>query len=487
MQRLVLSLERSINRNQEMRIKYPNDPEKFYESELELDLAIKGMHAIATSPHLYRDLIGLNTHNSICQLLNHDNTDIVSDVFALIYELTEAEDGLGEENPDTIYIQELVSEMVQIQLLGLLSLNIRRLDENSDEEKNGIYRALGIIENLIEIDPNYSTVLSTETKILKWILDRIQATGFDNIKQYSAEILTILLLNDRNIQIKLGELDGIEILLRCCSIYSKNNPSGGDEEEYLSNIFNALCITCVLEENKKYFNESEGLDLVRLFIKRQRYGRKEALRLLNYVLDSEPKNCKNWVTLGGIGTLFSAYMNRGSSKHKKGYSDDDEEHILSCIKHLLKGLEDIKEEKLWLRVVFKFGEKNFEKLERIVELFEKYYSKVKTCDDELDRWRVAMVEAGYVLDENDEDLCYLKRLDAGLFTLQTICYIIATICVNEKIMQQANQLLILNNFSLLVVANVLRDEKVSLGKANSEEITSKLSLKLQTLIDSLTN
>lgn len=39
-----------------------------------------------------------------------------------------------------------------------------------------------------------------------------------------------------------------------------------------------------------------------------------------------------------------------------------------------------------------------------------------------------MVRRGEIIDDDMEDEFYLRRLDAGLFVLQLICYIMAEIC-----------------------------------------------------------
>lgn len=39
-----------------------------------------------------------------------------------------------------------------------------------------------------------------------------------------------------------------------------------------------------------------------------------------------------------------------------------------------------------------------------------------------------MVRRGEIIDNDTEDEFYLRRLDAGLFVLQHICYIMAEIC-----------------------------------------------------------
>jgi beta-catenin-like protein 1 len=74
LKKTILQFEKRVCKNQEMRIKYPDMPEKFMESEVELNDMIVEMHVIATAPDLYHILIELNAVQSLLQLLNHDNT-----------------------------------------------------------------------------------------------------------------------------------------------------------------------------------------------------------------------------------------------------------------------------------------------------------------------------------------------------------------------------------------------------------------------------
>lgn len=133
---------------------------------------------------------------------------------------------------------------------------------------------------------------------------------------------------------------------------------------------------CVLNENRKYFAQADGLRLLQLIIKcafsefvilvnvarNKRFARKGALKLLDYVLQDDAKNCRRWVLLPALGTLFAAFMKKGSKRHKKGFDElaDDgmsmvfvsnetlraiTEHIMSIIASLFKCLEG-SEEKL---------------------------------------------------------------------------------------------------------------------------------------------
>uniref|UniRef100_A0A8B9I599 Beta-catenin-like protein 1 n=1 Tax=Anser brachyrhynchus TaxID=132585 RepID=A0A8B9I599_9AVES len=72
--KMILTFEKRSYKNQELRIKFPDNPEKFMESELDLNDIIQEMHVIATMPDLYHLLVELNAVQSLLGLLGHDNT-----------------------------------------------------------------------------------------------------------------------------------------------------------------------------------------------------------------------------------------------------------------------------------------------------------------------------------------------------------------------------------------------------------------------------
>ncbi len=77
--------------NLEMRTRYADQPEKFMDSELDLDEEVKKLMAIAGSPELYPAFVRTNTVQTLLNLLTHQNTDIVADVIGVFEDLTDAD------------------------------------------------------------------------------------------------------------------------------------------------------------------------------------------------------------------------------------------------------------------------------------------------------------------------------------------------------------------------------------------------------------
>lgn len=99
--RLLLKLERAIDKNQDQRSKYPDDPTKFINSEADLDAAIKSLLPLSQVPALaYPELVKSETISMLIGLLSHENIDIVIDVVELIDELTDEDVGGEDEDEE---------------------------------------------------------------------------------------------------------------------------------------------------------------------------------------------------------------------------------------------------------------------------------------------------------------------------------------------------------------------------------------------------
>lgn len=68
-----------------------------------------------------------------------------------------------------------------------------------------------------------------------------------------------------------------------------------------------------------------------------------------------------------------------------------------------------------IRLLAKFVEKDYEKIERLIKIRWEYTSKVSLADREINREKA---ETSLVEKENRGDEWVSRRLDAGLFTLQ---------------------------------------------------------------------
>nr|KAG5712178.1 hypothetical protein BaRGS_014528 [Batillaria attramentaria] len=234
LKKMLLQFEKRVYKNQEMRIKFPDLPEKFMESELELNDMLQQMHVIATVPDLYHVLVELHTVRSLLQLLSHENTDISIAVVDLMQELTDV-DTLNESEEDAA---ALVDAMLEGQITAMLVQNLERLDETVKEEADGVSNTLAIIENITEFRPETSSE-AAQQGLLQWLLKRIKT-------------------------------------------YKRHDPSGKEELEYMENLFNCMCSALMFSNNRARFLRGEGLQLMNLMLREKKLSRNCAIKVLNH-------------------------------------------------------------------------------------------------------------------------------------------------------------------------------------------------------------
>lgn len=116
------------------------------------------------------------------------------------------------------------------------------------------------------------------------MLKRAQEKKQDENRGYAAELLSILLQNNRVNRLRFGEEDGVETVLTTVSVsqkllhlggllelsqqqYRKRDPTDADEAEFMENMFDALCSALGEPEIKQLFLKSEGVDLMVLMMK----------------------------------------------------------------------------------------------------------------------------------------------------------------------------------------------------------------------------
>ncbi|XP_071958484.1 beta-catenin-like protein 1 [Antedon mediterranea] len=467
LRQLILRFEKKVYKNQEMRIKYPDQPEKFMTSEVDLNDAIQEMHVIATNPNLYHYLVDLNAVKSLLGLISHGNTDISIAVIDLLQELTDV-DTLNESEEAA---EALVDALLEDQIVATLVQNLDRLDDNLKEESEAIHNTLGIIENMTEFRPEMC-VDAGQQGLMQWLLKRLKSKlAFDANKLYCSEILAILLQDTPENRELLGEVNGIDSLLQRLAGFKRHDPTTTEEIEMMENLFNCMCSALMLPSNRGRFLKGEGVQLMNLMLREKKLSRFSALKVLDHAMtgDEGAENCNKFVEILGLRSVFPLFM-KTHKKHKKGgiSEDDHEEHVSSIIASMLKHCTAANK----LRVINKFVENDHAKVDRLMELHFKYLTRVQNVDDRIEKEKQARLQGGDIIDDDQEDEYYLRRLDAGLFTLQLIDYIMLELSCSSgvsTIKQRILQLLNMHKGSITAVRNVVREYAGNIGDAKSKE------------------
>ena len=386
-------------------------------SEADLDADVKALSILSEHPELYGEFANLGCVASLVSLLSHENTDIAIDAIEIINELTDEDVEAEQEQWDA-----LVDALLEADLLDLLYENISRLNEDIESDQAGTYHVLGVLENLSS-RPSIVSTIGKDTQFLQWLLSRIkkpEQTVTQN-KQYSAEILAILLQSSITNRAKLISLDGIDAFLQLLSSYRKRDPAKGtEEEEFVENVFD--CLTCCVDdsEGKAKLLEAEGIELCLIMLREGRMSRPRALRLLDHALGGPDGGacCEHIVEAAGLKPTISHLM--------KKQDNEATEHLLGILSSMLRSLPA--NEAPRIRLLAKFVEKEYQVPVRLVQLRREYVAKVAQVDQEVKSERA---ELSTEEQEDRADEWFSRRLDAGLYVLQTIDVILAWLIAED--------------------------------------------------------
>ncbi|KAM7183995.1 putative DUF1716 domain containing protein [Naviculisporaceae sp. PSN 640] len=451
LKKTALSFEKRITRNAELRARHEDEPAKFIDSEADLDASIKTLSILSEHPELYSEFAKLGCVGSLVSLLAHENTDIAIDAIEIIGELTDEDVAATNEQWNT-----LVDALLEADLLGLLLSNFSRLDEeNQEADRSGVYHALGIIENLCS-RPETANNIGKDEDLLKWLLSRAQKTEktVSQNKQYAAEILAILVQSSPANRRRLADLNAVDAMLQLVAPYRRRDPDkGGDEEEYMENLFEAL--TCIVDEplGKTKFVEAEGVELCLIMLKEGKLSKLPSLRLLDHAAarasSSSPKSSpsnpvtasaqvsQQIVSAGGLKTLFTLFMKSTSpipSSKKPSTGEltkrhQTTEHLLTIFSSMLRLLPAESSEGERIRLLAKFVEKDYDKTARLVSLRREYSSRMAVIDAQIAQ------EKSTITDEEELEMMtdewFSRRLEAGLFVLQMIDVVLAWLIAED--------------------------------------------------------
>ncbi|KAK0666057.1 Catenin-beta-like protein [Cercophora samala] len=421
LKKTALAFEKKISRNAELRAKFETDPSKFIDSEADLDSAIKSLSILSDHPDLYPLFAQLGSAASLVSLLAHENTDIAIGAVEILSELTDQDVSASE--PDWA---ALVNACLDADLLGLLTSNFSRLDETNDSDREGIYHALSLLENLCS-SPAHCDKLGADTSLVQYLLSRIstQEKETSQNKQYSAEILAILVSSSLPNRTALVALNAVDLLLQQIAPYRKRDPdktSSSYTVEFIRNSFECLSSLVSSSPGKTSFIEAEGVELCLIMLKNggPKITKPSSLRLLDHACAFSPEVAAKIVTEGGLKTIFTMFM-----KNKTSVGPTTE-HLVGIFASMLRFLPPDSAERI--RTLAKFVEKGYEKLGRLVQLRREYAARLEIIERSIEEEKKTMDREEQ---EEMEDEFFSRRLDAGLFCLQTIDVVLAWLIAED--------------------------------------------------------
>lgn len=428
LKRTALSFERKINKNAELRAKYADDPLKFVASEADLDAEIKTLSLLSEYPSLYPQLVKSGSLSSLVQLLAHDNTDIAIAAAQVLEELTDEDTSATPEQWTA-----LTKALLDADVVDLLTSNLSRLDETSDTDRDGVYHILSIFENLLSAPSNHDLV-GGSSELVEWLLSRIKTPDqsarakVGQNRQYATELLAILLQTSTANRNRLAEREGVEEVLQLLAPYRSGDPEkDSDEEEFVENLFD--CLTCLVEADlpAAQFLEAEGVELALIMLKDGKLSKARALKVLDHAMGGAAATavCDKVVEAAGLKTIFGLLM-----KSKKGKSGGLEresvEHLIGMLASLLRYTPANSAARI--RTLAKFVEKDYEKVDRLVALRTEYKGRVARVEDEIKAEQKGITPEDMA---EMEDEWLSRRLDAGLFSLQTLDVVLSWLVAED--------------------------------------------------------
>lgn len=475
LRRTVQSFSTRIAKNAEQRAKFEDQPQHFMASEAALDQEIKGLSLLSEAPSLYGLFAELGGVEKLTGLLAHENTDVAIGAVQVLAELTDEDVTTEQEQWD-----EFVAAALEADLPGLLVGNLKRLDEDGDDaegDRSGVYHSLNLVENLAS-QVTAAEAMLQESGFLTWLIQRMQkaepapSPPVTQNKQYAAEVLAILLqASAKNRQHTLtspstitktnadgGVLDVVDILLQLLAPYRKRDPpKDTNEEEYAENVFDSLTILVDTNRGKSAFVRNEGVELVLIMLReatsvaKPKFSKPRALRLLDHAAaaaaaaevddggEAALDVCEKIVDAAGLKPLFAAFMKGSRDDAATGHASDraekrqDTEHILGMFASMLRLLPG--ESAARIRLLSKFLEgKDYEKLARLVRLRREYKLRLSPVDERIAVERQAFLDAGdgSAAERAElEDEWLSRRLDAGLFSFQTVDVLLAWLVAED--------------------------------------------------------
>ncbi|KAK0733145.1 Catenin-beta-like protein [Lasiosphaeria miniovina] len=466
LRKTALAFEKRILRNAELRARHEDEPVRFMESEADLDGAVRALSILGEHPELYPEFARLGSAASLVGLLAHDNTDVAITVAEIVSELTGDDVAAAEAQWDA-----LVDALLEADLLGLLVSNFARLNESQDADREGVYHALGVLENLCS-RPDTADKIGRDEALLRWLLGRAQKAErpVTQNKQYAAEILAIMVQSSATNRQRLVDLDAVDALLQLVAAYRKRDPEkGGDEEEYMENLFGAL--TCLADEpvGKEKLVDAEGVELCLIMLKEGKKSKPAALRLLDHAAMglSGTGVCVKIVEAGGLKPTFTLFM-----KTKDGKTT---EHLLGIFASMLRLLPVDSAERI--RLLAKFVEKDYEKIDKLLKLRRGYGGRVAAVDAQI---KVDQQSMGSEEKAVMEDEWFSHRLDAGLFCLQTIDVILAWLIAEDSGARKKIEALLADRDESVAVIRTTIQEQIDGMDVDSDE-SSDLREMLRTL------
>eukprot|EP01053_Blabericola_migrator_P008592 Blabericola_migrator_1__8591@NODE_449_length_8372_cov_210_980614_g351_i0_p2_GENE_NODE_449_length_8372_cov_210_980614_g351_i0NODE_449_length_8372_cov_210_980614_g351_i0_p2_ORF_typecomplete_len627_score129_16CTNNBL/PF08216_11/3_7e21CTNNBL/PF08216_11/1_8e04Arm_2/PF04826_13/88Arm_2/PF04826_13/1_5e03Arm_2/PF04826_13/1_4Arm_2/PF04826_13/4_7e03KAP/PF05804_12/70KAP/PF05804_12/0_6SMC_N/PF02463_19/0_2AAA_23/PF13476_6/0_71XRN_M/PF17846_1/2_9_NODE_449_length_8372_cov_210_980614_g351_i07212601 len=449
-------LDRKTTENNALRVKFPDDPTKFVQSECDLCEEIAMFKALAANPELIPQF--QESALTFLSLLNHQNPDITMLVTSVLSELTHPDvlnalDDIGRETgKEALGLTFVRFLMAEIDIFASFTDNLNRLNEFSttdmegDEENQdfidefkGVTDILTVVSNLCDALPELADKeLLTSKTLLSWMLRRIKGVTdkastdvVDYNRLYCAEILSSLLQRNSEARTVVAvELKGLDAILETVASFRRAEAFTAHEEEFLSNLKN--CIICFLLEdsNKDAFCEAEGVSLMtRLLVAKVKVFHEMAVEILALAVTNHKDNCGH-LFAQGLGGVFAHFVAKASAV--KIPMTPKKLRVLEQLSAIMKGLATQAQGEQQERLIAKLFENDCAKLKVMVALMLDCFLNMRVMgaeeDWDLRRYTDEPADNGSSAPTAEEVADYDDRCEAGLVILQNMAVSLLSLC-----------------------------------------------------------
>lgn len=476
------SLESIYKKNSIMRAKFPNEPAKYMDSEVELYEQLTTLVAVATDTTLYRHVEKSNLMPILIQLLGHENADVSASVVSLFVEWMDP--SLAADDAEVLLILKRLGKIILLQGWETLVINLSRYQTDDDTEDNnlkGVDNTLSLFENLMEVhtltlpegildDETQSAAgyMARESAIFPWLFQQLELA--DTSQPMKARCMELLAFASQNAdvydslpdwasiprlpssneesnepvtkKVKIAPINGIEILLLSIAQYRKKQPQSDLEIETLENAALALSSCMALSktnQNVSAFLEAQGVELVVRCLKERVHAGGCCLKLLDFAGNDETqkKAAEGIVTAGGLKYLFPMFSGSRipkpsqstSLKEKREWYQEATTQTIRIFYALAVQLDETSPEDAKSRFIAKFVDDAHKNCDRLVELLLEYDKRARIAEYKFCR-------SATDDQEKDDEQLSLAAFDAKLGGGGDLCHrlaaIAAFVCVNSK-------------------------------------------------------
>ena len=206
----------------------------------------------------------------LTEILQTHNPDLRDEAITLTLELTEID---VESDDRTMEIGELLADqLMSSKILGIVGRALYEMNEKLEEEREGVFKLLGVLENLFDLKAAAVDEVASSSNIIEWLVNRITTPvphAHDNLL-FATEILSIVLSSGANQQafVTLQYVPLLTLHLRdVLLLHETPAPPSLDEQEVILNIFNSLALVLLQKDAQAVFADNEGIDIMLKLLK----------------------------------------------------------------------------------------------------------------------------------------------------------------------------------------------------------------------------